>query len=292
MASNKAQRTRPDSGSQAFFVPHSQQMALEPSRILYLDENCVVINKLAGEAVEGAGPGMGDLCRIAGLALSQMESSGALMEGSLKEKSAAAASAGKTGNRLPLPTAVHRLDVPATGCALFARTQTALVFLNAAFSGLIRKAAACKEQSQAVEKHYWAVVEKPQKEISPSAGLTHWIQFDRKKNKSHAFDEPGPGRKKAVLQYSLIGAGENYLFLDIELVSGRHHQIRCQLERIGLHIKGDLKYGARRSEAAGGIRLHARSLAFPNPTGGDRISVCADPPVTDNLWRAFMTANA
>jgi 23S rRNA pseudouridine1911/1915/1917 synthase len=225
-----------------------------------------VINKLAGEAVEGAAPGMDDLCQMAGIAFSQMESA------ALEEKVAA---------EFQSPTAVHRLDVPASGCVLFARTQTALRFLNAAFAG----------QSQKVEKHYWAVVEKPQNEISPAAVLVHWIQFDHKKNKSRAFDEPGPGRKKAVLQYRLIGAGENYLFLDVELISGRHHQIRCQLERMGLHIRGDLKYGARRSEAVGGIRLHARSPSFPNPAGGNRISVRADPPVQDNLWRAFMTAN-
>jgi 23S rRNA pseudouridine1911/1915/1917 synthase len=89
----------------------------------------------------------------------------------------------------------------------------------------------------------------------------------------------------------LAGRGRDYLFLEIELVTGRHHQIRAQLERIGLHVKGDLKYGARRSEKNGGIRLHARSFSFPDMAGnGKRIAVQADPPLQDNLWQAFQQA--
>jgi 23S rRNA pseudouridine1911/1915/1917 synthase len=249
------------------------------SRILYLDDNCIVINKLCGEALEGAGKGMGDLPRMAGQFLS------------LNEKGA---QAGGLSARLPIPVAVHRLDVPVTGCALLARTQSALAFLNAAFAENATAQAGIAQPGgiQAVEKHYWAIVEKPQKDIPPAARLVHWILFDSKKNKSYAFDEPGPGRKKAVLEYRLAGAGENYLFLDIELITGRHHQIRCQFEKNGLHIKGDLKYGARRSEKHGGIRLHARSLAFPNPQPAisSRLSVVADPPCQDALWQAFKEA--
>jgi 23S rRNA pseudouridine1911/1915/1917 synthase len=241
------------------------------SRILYIDDNCIVINKLCGEAVEGAGKGMGDLPRMAGQFLSLNEN---------------AAQAGK----LPIPGAVHRLDVPVTGCTLFARTQKALAFLNAAFA---ENESAQDGGALAVEKRYWAIVEKPQTDIPPAAPLVHWILFDAKRNKSYAFDEPGPGRKRSVLEYHLVGAGENYLFLDIGLITGRHHQIRCQLEKKGLHIKGDLKYGARRSEKHGGIRLHARSLSFPNPQAGisSRISVEADPPCQDALWQAFKTAS-
>ena len=229
--------------------------------MLYHDETCVVVNKLCGEAVEGAGKGMGDLPRMIGEALANKEN--AVFQ-----------------NGLSLPVAVHRLDVPVTGCALFALTQEALVFLNTAF-------AKNENGVQSVEKHYWAVIEKPQKQIPLTASLTHWVLFDAKKNKSYAFDEPGPGRKKALLEYQVIGEGQNYLFVDVKLITGRHHQIRCQFEKIGLHIKGDLKYSARRSEPQGGIRLHARSLAFPNPSGGDRICVTAEPPILDALWQAF-----
>jgi len=89
------------------------------------------------------------------------------------------------------------------------------------------------------------------------------------------------------------GRGERYLFLEIELITGRHHQIRAQLERLGLHIKGDLKYGARRSEPTGGIRLHARALSFPDPSDSDkRITVQADPPLRDNLWQAMEAGQA
>ena len=241
------------------------------SRILYCDASCVVVNKIAGEAVEGAGKGMADLPKLLAAALSAPEYPPALAE-----------------DALPLPTAVHRLDVPVSGCAAFARTGAALRFLNAAFS------------SESVKKHYWAIVEpsesaffKDAAESAKNAELVHWIQFDPRRNKSVAHEQPGSGRKKAVLRCRQAGRGDRYLFLEIELVTGRHHQIRAQLERLGLHIKGDLKYGARRSEPAGGIRLHARSLSFSNPgqsptAGSDSpITVQADPPLRDNLWQAF-----
>jgi 23S rRNA pseudouridine1911/1915/1917 synthase len=228
------------------------------SRILYCDASCVVVNKIAGEAVEGAGKGMADLPKLLAAELS----------GDYPPAPA--------GDALPLPAAVHRLDVPVSGCAAFARTGAALRFLNAAFSG------------ETVKKRYWAIVE-ASKDIAESAELTHWIQFDPRRNKSIAHDEPGPGRKKAILRCHLAGRGERYLFLEIELITGRHHQIRAQLERLGLHIKGDLKYGARRSEPAGGIRLHAYSLSFSNPTDSDKIiAVQAEPCLRDNLGQAFV----
>jgi 23S rRNA pseudouridine1911/1915/1917 synthase len=233
------------------------------SRILYADECCAVVNKLSGEAVEGAGPGMTDLPR--------------LLAGAL-----AALKAPLAAESLALPAAVHRLDVPVTGCALFARTPQALAFLNAAFAG----------GSGGVEKHYWGITENSGGALPvPESGeLVHWIYFDKRKNKSIAYNEPGPGRKKAALRYRLAGRGQRYLFFEIELVSGRHHQIRAQFAAAGLCIKGDLKYGAKRSEKNGGIRLHARSLAFPDPAGGGgRISVLAEPP-QDNLWLAFAAA--
>ena len=229
------------------------------SRILYCDDSCVVVNKIVGEAVEGAGAGMIDLPRLLADVLASDPRWPLL---------------GK--DALALPTAAHRLDVPVTGCVVFARTGAALAGLNAAFT------------ENAVEKRYWGIVEPGNAAISENAELVHWIQFDAKRNKSIAHDKPGPGRKKAVLRYRQIGKGQHYLFFEIDLVTGRHHQIRAQFEKIGLHIKGDLKYGSRRSERAGGIRLHAQSLSFPDPQGsGKRITVQANPPLQDNLWQAF-----
>ena len=232
------------------------------SRILYCDASCVVINKIAGEAVEGAGKGMADLPKLLAAELSAPAYPPPL----------------SAGDALPLPTAVHRLDVPVSGCAAFARTGAALRSLNAAFSG------------ETVKKHYWAIVESSEY-AAESAELVHWIQFDPKRNKSIAQDQPGPGRKKAILRCRPAGRGERYLFLEIELITGRHHQIRAQLERLGLHIKGDLKYGARRSEPTGGIRLHAHLLSFPHPVNSDSVIIVqAEPPLRDNLWQAFRQA--
>jgi len=234
------------------------------SRILHCDATCIVINKIPGEAAEGAGKGMTCLPGLlaAELAVSDYPPPA-------------------PHDTLPMPTAVHRLDVPVSGCTLFARSGAALRFLNDAFG------------KGTVQKRYRAIVEPPRGDLdvtrfSGDTDIVHWIQFDSRRNKSIAHDEPGPGRKKAILRCGFVGRGRDYLFMEIDLVTGRHHQIRAQLERLGLHIKGDLKYGARRSEKAGGIRLHAYSLSFPDPArGGGRVTVCADPPLRDNLWQAF-----
>jgi len=265
-------------------------------RILYCDANCIVVNKIAGEAVEGAGKGMVDLPKLLADQMPGLNVPPVLPE-----------------DALALPTAVHRLDVPVSGCTVFARTGTALRFLNNAFHGNM------------VKKRYWAIVEQPKDSgvcqwiegLSPKfVEIIHWIQFgpqpspargvepkvrgsplDSRKNKSFAHNEQGRGRKKAILRCRLAGRGRDYLFLEIDLVTGRHHQIRAQFEKLGLHIKGDLKYGARRSERDGGIRLHARLLSFPcmedgnnSPPGIRRITVQADPPIMDNLWQAFQLA--
>jgi len=228
------------------------------SRVLYQSSACVVINKLIGEAVEGASGGMIDLPKELAVVF---------------------------GASAEVIEAVHRLDVPVTGCALFALTKNALTFLNAAFAG---EAAL----PSPVEKTYWAVIEKPSRPPRESGELIHWIETNSGKNKSIAHRKDGPNRKKAVLRYRITGEGQNYLFAEIQLLSGRHHQIRAQFAAEGLHIKGDLKYGAKRSEKGGGIRLHARSLLFPDPLKkGEIIRVTADPPVIDNLWEGFLTTN-
>ncbi|MDR1837681.1 MAG: RNA pseudouridine synthase [Treponema sp.] len=225
------------------------------SRILYQCEECVVINKIKGEAVEGARGGMENLplkLRV-------------LLDGNVR-----------------IVEPVHRLDVPVTGCVLFALTRQSLSFLNAAF--------AAESKPPPVKKLYWAIVEKPSFFLPESGELVHRLETNAGKNKSLAYNEDKPGGKKASLLYRITGEGKNYLFVEVELLSGRHHQIRAQFAAIGLHIKGDLKYGARRSEKGGGIRLHARSLEFPDPLNkGERICVTADPPEMDNLWYDFST---
>lgn len=226
------------------------------ARILYVDENCLGINKVSGEATQGAEAGMRDLSLILGSQIGESPTAPGF-----------------------LPTAVHRLDVPVSGVTLFARTPTALAFLNAGFA------------QGRIEKRYWAIVEKPPSVLEfPETGeLVHWIKTDVKRNKSMVYDEKIPAAKKGMLRYRIIGYGDHYIFLEIELLTGRHHQIRAQFAHLGLPIKGDLKYGARRSEKGGGIRLHSYSLTFPNPAGnGETISVTALPPIRDRLWEAFM----
>jgi 23S rRNA pseudouridine1911/1915/1917 synthase len=254
------------------------------SRILYCDAACVVVNKIAGEAVEGAGKNMADLPSLLAACLAAPEHP----------------SAQPAENALPLPRAVHRIDVPVSGCALFARTGAALCFLSEQF------------RSNGIVKRYWAIVEPPESKAphalaflescvaGDNSELVHWVRFDPRKNKSFAYNEPGPGRnagsghpgalKKAVLRCGRAEKGEKYFVLEIDLITGRHHQIRAQLERMGLHIKGDLKYGARRSEKNGGIRLHSRLLSFPDPADSSRrITVQAEPPLQDKLWLAAQT---
>jgi 23S rRNA pseudouridine1911/1915/1917 synthase len=235
---------------------------IEAPRILYACRECLVINKVPGESAEPAEAGsLINLPRILAAQFGNTEQAG-----------------GETGEPF-MPAAVHRLDVPVSGCVLFARTPGALAALSASFA------------QGRVEKNYWALVEMPGTVPEERGELVHWIKTDTRRNKSTAYDEPGPGRKKALLRYSIRGRGIHYLFLEIELITGRHHQIRAQLAARGLHIKGDLKYGSRRSEKRGGIGLHSYSLSFPDPVRPERIiRVSGDPPFTDSLWDAFKNA--
>jgi len=251
------------------------------SRILYQSAACVVVNKLAGEAVEGATGGMIDLPKELGAAICN-EQLTISNEQLANNKEKLANNKEKLANSVEVIEAVHRLDVPVTGCALFALTRDALSFLNAAFAG-------DSSLPSPVEKTYWAVIEKPSRPLPESGEFIHWIETDTGKNKSFAHKKDGLGRKKAVLRYRVTGEGRNYLFVEIQLLSGRHHQIRAQFAAENLHIKGDLKYGAKRSEKTGGIRLHARSLSFPDPLNRNKIiHITADPPVMDNLWKGFI----
>ena len=135
-----------------------------------------------------------------------------------------------------------------------------------------------------VKKSYWAIVKRaPEKE---SDELVHYLVRNEKSNKSVAYDREKPGAKRAVLDYKILARGDRYTLLEVDLKTGRHHQIRCQLAKIGSPIKGDLKYGAERSNPDGGISLHARHIEFVHPVSKELVSVTAPVP-SDNLWQAF-----
>lgn len=159
---------------------------------------------------------------------------------------------------------VHRLDRPTTGVVLFAKTSKALSRLNAMFA----------DKAQ-VQKTYWALVDA----IPPATEgtLTHWLVRNEKQNKSVAHNKEVQQSKKAVLHYKLLKSFDHYHLLEIDLITGRHHQIRAQLAAIGLHIKGDLKYGAKRSNPDGGICLHAYKLTFKHPVKKEVITIEAAP---------------
>lgn len=168
---------------------------------------------------------------------------------------------------------VHRLDRPTSGVVVFARTSKALERMNALFAG------------RETHKTYWAVVENAPPQ--PQGRLLHWMHRNAKQNKSYAFESDAPGRKRAVLQYRMLKKLNRYFLLEIELETGRHHQIRAQLSAIGCSIKGDLKYGASRSNPDGGIHLHARELRFTHPVRRTPVTLLAAPP-EDLLWQACL----
>ena len=169
----------------------------------------------------------------------------------------------------------HRLDRPVSGVVLFAKTSKALARLNEMF------------RLGQVKKTYWAIVKnKPEQE---EGELVHWLVRNEKQNKSYAYDTERPGAKQAILHYRLIASSDRYYLLEIDLKTGRHHQIRCQLARMGCPIKGDLKYGFERSNRDGGISLHARSAALIHPVSKQALYIEAPVP-DDPLWRALAAA--
>jgi 23S rRNA pseudouridine1911/1915/1917 synthase len=169
----------------------------------------------------------------------------------------------------------HRLDRPTSGVVLYTRTEKALSRVSVAF------------KDQRVKKIYWAVVDKMPPEEKGS--LTHHLRRDRKKNKSFASQKPGKDTQEARMNYRLVGATNRYYLLEIELLTGRHHQIRAQLAAVGCRIRGDLKYGYPRSNPDGGIHLHARYLSLDHPVGDSGIlEFTAPPPSGDPLWDEFL----
>ena len=218
--------------------------------VLYEDNHIIVINKATGEIVQGDKTGDKSLCDT--------------MKLYIKEKYA------KPGNVfIGLP---HRLDRPVSGIVVFAKTSKALERLNRMFS------------EGSVKKIYWAMTkEKPQQ---PEADIDSWILRNEKMNKSFSYPKEIKGAKRALLHYRQIDASQNYNLIEVELKTGRHHQIRCQLASIGCPIKGDLKYGAKRSNPDGSISLHARYIEFIHPVSKELIAITAPLP-DDKLWQSF-----
>lgn len=166
----------------------------------------------------------------------------------------------------------HRIDRPVSGAVLFAKTSKGLTRMNELF------------REGKVKKVYWAFVKQlPPKE---SDMLTHHLVRNSQQNKSFVYDKPKPSSKESILKYTIIGKTKTFYLLEIDLITGRHHQIRCQLAKIGCSIKGDLKYGFPRSNPDGGIDLHSKKISFTHPISGDFIEIVAPTP-NDKLWNEF-----
>ena len=218
--------------------------------VVYEDNHIIVVNKTASEIVQGDKTGDTPLSET--------------VKEYLKVKY------NKPGNVFCGVT--HRLDRPVSGLVVFAKTSKALSRLNDMF------------RLGEVKKTYWAIVKDRPKELEGE--LTHWMVRNEKQNKSYAYDKERPNSKKAILRYKLIGHSQNYHLLEVDLQTGRHHQIRCQLAAVGCPIKGDLKYGAKRSNPDGGISLHARKIEFIHPVSKQLISITAPVP-EDMLWQVL-----
>jgi 23S rRNA pseudouridine1911/1915/1917 synthase len=218
--------------------------------ILYEDNHIIIVNKSPREIVQGDKTGDKPLVDM--------------VKDYLKEKYH------KPGN--VFCGVVHRLDRPTSGIVVFAKTSKALARLNEMF------------KKGEVDKTYWAIV----KDLPPQdeGTLVHFLIKNQKNNKSVAYDTEKLGSKKAVLHYKLVGRSQRYYLLEVKLETGRHHQIRCQLAKIGLPIRGDLKYGAQRSNPDGSISLHARNISFVHPVSKKMIDITAPVP-DDPLWKAF-----
>ena len=166
---------------------------------------------------------------------------------------------------------VHRIDRPASGIVLFAKTKNAATAISAQF------------RARSVKKTYLAAVKTAPPQ--PEGTIFHYITHDKKRNKSHVYDIPEPGSKRAELSFKTLRTTDNYTILEIDLLTGRHHQIRAQLAALGSPIKGDVKYGARRANKDRGIHLHAWKLDFEHPVSGEPVQIEAEPPLEDAIWQ-------
>ena len=222
-----------------------------PEDILYEDNHLLVVNKHCGDLVQPDPSG--------GSALEDQ------IKAFIKRRDA------KPGE--VFLGVVHRIDRPVSGAVLFAKTSKALTRLNE----MIREGR--------IRKIYWALTEQAPDPLSGE--LCHYILRDGRANRSRACDAPKADAKQARLRYATLGAGTHYTLVEVELLTGRHHQIRAQLSKIGCPIRGDLKYGARRSLPGGGISLHSRSVEFEHPVRHEPVAVTAPVPADDNLWAYF-----
>ncbi|MDD4971667.1 MAG: RNA pseudouridine synthase [Paludibacter sp.] len=219
--------------------------------VLYEDNHIIAVNKSTSEIVQGDKTGDQPLSETIKLYL--------------KEKY------NKPGEVFLGVT--HRLDRPVSGVVLFAKTSKALTRLNEMF------------RNQEVKKTYWAIVK--ERPAQPEGRLEHYLVRNEKQNKSVAYDKERSDAKKAALSYRLIAQSDTYYLLEVHLETGRHHQIRCQLAKMGCPIKGDLKYGFPRSNPNGGISLHARSIEFIHPVSKLQINLTAPVPNDDKLWETM-----
>lgn len=218
--------------------------------VVYEDNHIIVVNKTSSEIVQGDKTG--------DIPLSET------VKQYLKEKYQ------KPGNVFVGVT--HRLDRPVSGLVVFAKTSKALSRLNEMF------------KNSEVKKTYWAIVKECPRELEGE--LAHYLVRNEKQNKSYAYDKEVPDSKKAILHYRLIARSQNYNLLEVDLKTGRHHQIRCQLAKMGCPIKGDLKYGFARSNPDGSICLHARRISFIHPVSKEQIDLEAPVP-PGSLWNGF-----
>jgi len=222
-------------------------------RVVYEDNHIIIVYKESGEIVQGDKTGDTPLSEIVKSYIKdKYQKPGAVFLG-----------------------VVHRLDRPVSGLVVFARTSKALTRLNKMFAG------------NEVHKTYWAIVSQEGVRRDEDDGewhtLEHWLVRNEQQNKSYAYDHEVPHSKKATLRYRIIGHSDRYTLVEVRLLTGRHHQIRCQLSTIGLPIKGDLKYGARRSNPDGSISLLSRHVEFIHPVSKE--PVVLDSPLPDDpLW--------
>ena len=228
--------------------------------VVYEDNHIIIVNKQSGEIVQGDKTGDRPLSDI--------------VKDYIKEKYQ------KPG--AVFLGVVHRLDRPVSGLVVFARTSKALTRLNKMFA------------DGEVHKTYWAIVRSEKREVKSEKfvddgewhTLEHWLVRNEKQNKSYAYPTEKPNAKKAILKYRTLSHSDNYTLLEVRLLTGRHHQIRCQLAAMGCPIKGDLKYGAPRSNPDGSISLMARRVEFVHPVSKEPITVEAPCP-NDTLWQAL-----
>ena len=223
-------------------------------KVVYEDNHIIIVDKCSGEIVQGDKAGDKPLSHM--------------VKEYIKQKY------NKPGN--VFLGVVHRLDRPVSGLVVFAKTSKALSRLNDMF------------RTGDVHKTYWAIVKR--RDIATEGTLTDWLTRNERQNKSYAHEREVPGAKKAVLKYKVRAVADNYMLIEVTLLTGRHHQIRCQLSHMGCPIKGDLKYGAPRSNPDGSISLLSRRVEFVHPVSKENIVAYADVP-DDRLWND-LSANA